>query len=264
MKYEKLHLIYFSPTYTSAQIAFAITEEMEKGMEIRLMSEWDITCEVPDVEVHLGNELTIVAAPVYGGRLPQIVVERLRMFKANQAPVVPVVVYGNRDYEDALLELCDLLLEQGFLPVAGGAFIGEHSYSRSDMPVAAGRPDEKDLQAAHDFGKEILRKLEGCRLEKLPELKVKGNYPYKENRPSTPQTPVTDASLCTECEYCVGICPTEAITLSGDGAVSDVALCIKCCACVKDCPEGARTFNTPYTEMLFRNFSQRREPEVFL
>ena len=75
--------------------------------------------------------------------LRRTAMERIRMFKGNATPVIPVVVYGNRDYEDALKELSDALSAQGFVPVSAGAFIGEHSYSRKDMPIAAGRPDKR-------------------------------------------------------------------------------------------------------------------------
>ena len=130
MKYSNIHLIYFSPTHTSAKIAYAIAE----GMGATSMSESDVTCESLDMEEYIDDELTIIAAPVYGGRVAETAMERFRMFRsAHHAPVVPVVLYGNRDYEDALKELCDLVSEQGFVPVAAGAFIGEHSFSRKGM-----------------------------------------------------------------------------------------------------------------------------------
>ena len=142
MKYSNIHLIYFSPTHTSAKIVYAIAE----GMGATSMSESDVTCESLDMEEYIDDELTIIAAPVYGGRVAETAMERFRMFRsAHHAPVVPVVLYGNRDYEDALKELCDLVSEQGFVPVAAGAFIGEHSFSRKGMPIAEGRPDESDL-----------------------------------------------------------------------------------------------------------------------
>ena len=56
----------------------------------------------------------------------------------------------------------------------------------------------------------------------------------------------------------------SAISIVDDRIFSDPATCIKCCACVKECPEGARTFDTPYTAMLHKNFSVRREPELFI
>ena len=112
MKYSNIHLIYFSPTHTSAKIVYAIAE----GMGATSMSESDVTCESLDMEEYIDDELTIIAAPVYGGRVAETAMERFRMFRsAHHAPVVPVVLYGNRDYEDALKELCDLVSEQGRL-----------------------------------------------------------------------------------------------------------------------------------------------------
>ena len=106
MKYSNIHLIYFSPTHTSAKIVYAIAE----GMGATSMSESDVTCESLDMEEYIDDELTIIAAPVYGGRVAETAMERFRMFRsAHHAPVVPVVLYGNRDYEDALKELCDLV-----------------------------------------------------------------------------------------------------------------------------------------------------------
>lgn len=230
------------------------------------MLESDITYDAPaeELEIH-DDELTIVAAPVYGGRVAETAMERLRAFHAHQAPVVPVVVYGNRDYEDALKELSDTLVDAGFVPVSAGAFVGEHSFSRKDMPIAAGRPDEADHEAAVRFGRAIKEKLEKVdELSCLKPLEMKGNFPYKVKDPSTPQAPVTDEDLCTQCEYCIDVCPVSAISIVDDRIFSDPATCIKCCACVKECPEGARTFDTPYTAMLHKNFSVRREPELFI
>lgn len=261
MEYKCIHLIYFSPTHTSAKIAYAIAE----GMETVSLSESDITHEALPETVITENELTIVAVPVYGGRAAETAVERLRSFHAEQSPVIPIVVYGNRDYEDALKELTDLLTQQGFIPVAAGAFVGEHSYSRKDMPIAAGRPDESDLDIASLLGRKVQQALTEIKsLDDWHELVVKGNFPYKVKGPSTPQAPVTDEDLCTQCEYCIDVCPVGAISIVDDRMFSDPALCIKCCACVKDCPEGARTFDTPYTAMLHKNFSARREPELFI
>lgn len=261
MQYQNIHLIYFSPTHTSAKIAYAIAE----GFDGDTLSESDITHEALREKLHIeDNELVIVAVPVYGGRVAETAMERIRMFQGENTPVVPVVVYGNRDYEDALKELSDTLVAQGFVPVSAGAFIGEHSFSRKDMPIAAARPDKEDMLAASKFGYEILLKLDAVSsLSELATLEMKGHFPYKVKGPSTPQAPVTDEELCTQCEYCIDVCPVAAISIVDDQMFSNPLLCIKCCACVKECPEGARIFDTPYTAMLHKNFSVRCEPELF-
>ena len=51
------------------------------------------------------NVLSIIGVPVYGGRVPVEAISRLQRLKANNTPAVIVVVYGNRDYNDAILEL---------------------------------------------------------------------------------------------------------------------------------------------------------------
>lgn len=227
------------------------------------ITETDLTYEKACQELVLRGTITVIAVPVYGGRIAETALERMKNIRGEGSVAVPVVVYGNRDYDDALLELRDWCIEHGFAPVAGAAFIGEHSYSRWDRPIAAHRPDEADLQVALKFGakvREILFQLPD--LKGVGELRVKGNFPYKQKSPKTPQAPVTKVELCTQCGFCIEICPVQAIR-SEEEVGSDAELCIKCCACVKQCPNGARVFDTPYTDMLFKNFSARREPELF-
>jgi len=261
MHFSKIHLIYFSPTHTSAKIAHAIAN----GMNISDISEWDLTFQTSDEITPITEGIAIIASPVYGGRLPDIVINRLRMFIANHIPVIPIVLYGNRDYEDALKELYDISVEQGFVPITAGAFIGEHSFSTKEMPIAGGRPDKQDLEIARQFGIDSLIKWkETPSLLEMPVLAVKGNFPYKEKGASAPQAPSTDADLCTQCEYCIDICPTRAISLSEDSTYSNPELCIKCCACVKECPEDARTFETPFREFLHTKFNMHKEPELFI
>ena len=58
--------------------------------------------------------------------------------KGNQARAVLVCVYGNRAYEDTLIELKDVADKAGFVPAAAVATIAEHSIMHK---FAAGRPD---------------------------------------------------------------------------------------------------------------------------
>lgn len=260
MRYTSLQLIYFSPTHTSRQVARSIA----RGTGIADIRETDLTLRTLEKEWLIKDMPVLIAVPVYGGRVAETALERLALVKGENAPVIPVVVYGNRDYEDALLELRDLTMAAGFTPVAAAAFIGEHSYSREDKPIAGGRPDENDLALAAAFGESVRDKLETCRdCRNQPVLQVKGNFPYKTKGAKTPATPVTSAELCIACGTCREVCPTGAFYPGGQFE-SDPVLCIKCCACVKACPTGARVFDTPYTDMLYTHFRARKEPEIFI
>lgn len=258
--YTTTHLVFFSPTHTSAKIARAVGEGIGMGRRI----ETDLTLDEETSPILINDALTVIAVPVYGGRVDPIALQRLKRLKGHNAPVILLTIYGNRDYEDALVELRDTAVELGFTPLSAGAFIGEHSYSRPNMPVAAGRPDADDLQKAEQFGRESLRKLQESTFP-LPSFFIKGNVPYKPLPAGNNATPVCN-DLCYACGNCIEVCPTHAIHLSADGSQIETIAerCIRCCACVKECPTGARIFDSPFTAILHEKFSARREPETFL
>ena len=134
----------------------------------------------------------MLGAPVYGGRLPAVAIERFERIKAAGTLAVPVVVYGNREFEDALLELKNLALELGFQPVAGGAFVGEHSFETEDSPIAHGRPDGQDAQKAVDFGAKTKDKVAALASpEALGELEIPGRFPYEGGATAMSISPVS-------------------------------------------------------------------------
>lgn len=265
MDIDSATLLYFSPTRTTRQVL----EGIAQGMQLATVEHVDLT--PPEVEVRKPAEmhtgLAVIGAPVYGGRLPAYAVSRLRRIKGNGAPAVVVVVYGNRAYEDALLELRDLAVEIGFKPVAAGAFIGEHSFSTNVATIAAGRPDAKDLRKAREFGETVRDKMRSRRtLDGTSPLRVPGNSPYKEWRGLSNIAPVTRETECAKCEQCASVCPTAAIVVR-EAVLTDPAVCIRCCACVKACSTGARVMDDPrirqVAEHLSTNCCLRKEPEMY-
>ena len=63
--------------------------------------------------------------------------------------------------------------------------IGEHSYSRPQMPVAESRPDALDLEEAVRFGENVSGRIGLYCGSVLPErLNVRGCRPYKIKGPS--------------------------------------------------------------------------------
>lgn len=265
MQYTKTRLIYFSPTRTSQKVVEAIGS----GFSEMEMENIDLTYPDFKTGVQLGSdELAIIGVPVYAGRVAAPAVERLKAIKGSNTPVILVVLYGNREYEDALIELRDLALKNSFIPIAACAFIGEHSFSSSDMPIAEGRPDDLDLVAAKDFGGKVFSTLSA--LADKPQnqsVEVPGDRPYKAGMGFLPFTPMVDHLKCTQCGECVATCPSGAIALHAEIAM-DVELCIFCCACIKNCPEGAVKIDAAPLQQkqqwLHDNCGERKDPEFFL
>lgn len=267
LKIDDVKLVYYSPTGTSKQVVRSIAG----GIGYVSIADFDLTLPVArtrQIEV-FGAELVIIGVPVYSGRVPMEATDRLQRFKGKATPVVLVVVYGNREYEDALLELKDLATQAGFVPVAGAAFIGEHSYSIHEKPIAHGRPDNRDKTLAHAFGMAVKTKLdEMVDITQVQPLKVPGNHPYRARSTRIKNiAPVTIEDICIKCGKCAEACPVATITI-GDRVETDPTLCTRCTACVKICPTNARRWEHPrmleVTDWLYTNFHQRKEPETYL
>ena len=266
MEIKKVKLIYFSATGTTQKVLESIAE----GIAVENVEHVNMT--LPKIAKQaippFSDELVLVGAPVYGGRLPADAVKRLKQLKASKNLAVLIVLYGNREFEDALLELKNLAIELGFHPLAGGAFIGEHSFSTKDVPIASGRPDSKDIQKAMAFGEKIKEKL--TKLQSpgdVTDLVVPGSFPYEAaGARKMTVSPVTLVDKCTICGTCAEVCPTSAIAV-GEDVSTEIEACIRCCACIKNCPEEARIFEDDMmktiTEWLNENCAARKEPQLF-
>lgn len=266
MEINQVKLIYFSPTGTTR----TVLESIAQGIAVEDVEHINLTLPegaqqtIPPFTV----ELVIVGAPVYGGRLPVDAIERLKQLKGSNTPTVLIVLYGNREIEDALMELKNLALELGFSPIAAGAFIGEHSLSTDDVPIANGRPDNLDVQKAREFGTKIKDKLTALQSPDVQmDFEIPGNFPYEAGgmRPIT-VSPITKEDICTACGTCAGVCPTAAISV-GDSVETKIGRCIRCCACIKNCPEGARVMEDSMwkdkARWLHENCDVRKEPQIF-
>ena len=111
--------IYFSPTDTSRKGVHAIAKTLSGHF-----NEIDMTCKACEAQF-TSDDVVVFGAPVYGGRLFKGFVKRLAEVKGDNTLCIVTVTYGNRDYDDALLEFCDLLTSKGFIPVAAAAAAAE-------------------------------------------------------------------------------------------------------------------------------------------
>ena len=133
MRKEGKNMVYqllFSPTGGTRAVADALAT----GQVIDLTD-----CDTDFSAVQLtAEDVAVIAVPSYGGRVPEIAAQRLTRVQGGSARAVLVCVYGNRAYEDTLVELADLAAAAGFRVVAAVAALAEHSIARM---YAAGRPD---------------------------------------------------------------------------------------------------------------------------
>lgn len=221
--------IYFSPTDTSRKGVYAIAETLGETY-----NELDLTCHGVKKKF-ASNDIVVFGAPVYGGRLFKGFVERLTEVRGDKTPCVVTVTYGNRDYDDALLELCDLVTAQGFIPVAAAALIGQHTYGS----IQVGRPNTDDLTEDAAFAEKVAEKLESGNYS-TPS--VPGNRPYKEGGNGGNFFPLTN-DACVDCGRCAAECPMQAI--DADNRTIHTDRCIACFRCIRRCPVGAKHMDVP-------------------
>lgn len=266
MEFQSLRLICFSPTGTTKAIGQAIARGINPECAPELI---DITKpEARKLPIQTSeNELLIVAVPVYMGRVPALLGEWLSALKAHHTPVVCVVVYGNRAYDNALLELKDIMTKAGGIPIAGAAYIGEHSFSGAETPIAAGRPDVQDLNHAELFGRKLQEKLcSASSREQFAAINLPGNYPYGGVTELWSVDFIAVSDECTQCGICAEKCPVQAVDSDNSSRI-DREKCITCCACVKNCPRNARTIKpSPVQDAALRlntHYRERKEPAIF-
>lgn len=241
-----LYNLYFSPTKSTRAVALAVAEALASSLGQPLTHiDWTTpTGRLEPPPVLTAADILVLAFPVYAGRIPALLESLLRDLRGQATPAVALAVYGNRDFDDALLEACDLLTEQDCVPVAAGAFIGEHSYSAQ---VGAGRPTPDDLAAAEAFARQAAAKLRAGN-RAMPT--VPGARPYKKREPAPDMRPQT-TDACNGCGICVSRCPVGIIDAEAPAHIA--AGCLRCCACVKACPCGAKYFEDPRM-LAFRTF----------
>lgn len=255
-----VHLVYFSPTGTTRKVC----EGIAQGLGGKHQVHHDVTLPGAAFETVLTDGVAIIGVPVYSGRVPELCLQRLRGITSTGVPAVLVALYGNRAFEDALVELRDVALATGFKVIAAAAFIGEHSFSTPTQPIAAGRPDAGDLRQALRFGNQVASKIETGHWD-TPV--IPGNLPYKEGLILGGMAPETNEGSCTRCAKCAAVCPSGVIAVA-DSIMTDADGCIRCCACVRACETTARSFNHPKIEasreFLRQNCGEPKQPEIFM
>lgn len=268
---KKINKMYFSPTGTTKNTIETIGNRIleNQGMENGRTVDFTVPKGRKDAQSFGAEDVLLIGVPVYAGRVPNILLKYLNTIKGKDSLAVPVVLYGNRDYDDALIELNDILIENGFRVIGGASFIGQHSFSKT---LAKGRPDAEDLSIARDFADSIYDKLKNNNFNKV---EIKGNRPYRKYyKPEDEEgravdirkvEPETDES-CIDCKKCVEVCPVGSIDYEDVSKLNGI--CIKCCACIKICPTESKYFADEdflrHKHELEDELTDRKEPEIFV
>ena len=249
MERKKVWAVYFSATDTTKKIVLTIADEAARLLGAE-REDYDFT--LPGMRENgfaAGkDDLVIFGTPVYAGRVPNVLLKYLATIQGNGALAVPVVLFGNRNFDDGLIELRDILENTGFHTVAAAAFVGEHSFSKT---LAAGRPDADDMKEALAFAGKVAEKVKGLPEGEAPApVEVDGvPHPYRgyyqpRDRKGVSidirkvKSLVSDA--CDDCKICADVCPMGSI--SHENVREYTGICIKCGACIKKCSKQARYY----------------------
>lgn len=250
MRIKKVWAVYFSGTGTTEKTVRRIAAGTAQALDAELAVYDFTTPAARQRELRFNaEELAVLGVPVYAGRVPNVLLPYLtKQLHGGGALAVPVVLFGNRNFDDGLIELRNILTEDGFMPVAGGAFVGEHAFSRT---LGAGRPNGDDLAEMDAFARRAAEKVTALTAAPAEPVAVWGETPIRpyytpRDRHGNPINilkvkPKTDMDRCGGCGLCAARCPMGSIDPADVSQVTGI--CIKCCACVKGCPAEAKYFD---------------------
>lgn len=244
--YKRVVGAYFSGTDTTKTVVNEIGKTLADKLNIEY-KEIDFTpLSARENNLEFNNDdIVILGIFTVAGRVPNLMLPYLNTIKGNGAVGAAVSLYGNRNPDDCLVELQDLMENGEITVIGGGYFVGEHSFS--DI-LGKNRPDKDDLNVAREFADKLYSILESG--GELKTAKLPGERPYRayyqprdrhgvsiDIRKVKPKT----NEKCTDCKLCVKLCPLGSIEFDDVSVVSGI--CMKCCACIKKCPEGAKYFD---------------------
>lgn len=273
MQAKRVWAMYWSATDTTKRVVTAVAAQAAQALGLPL-EEYDFT--LPGARqgapAFTADDLVVFGTPTYAGRVPNVLLKYLATVQGHGAAAVPVVTFGNRAFDDSLIELRDILTAQGFVPFAAAAFVGEHSFSTT---LAAGRPDADDLAQAAQFGRDLTARLAEVHAD-TPPIAVPGRaqderkYYQPRDRAGNPvdirKVKPKTAEACDDCGLCAKLCPMGSIDPAD--VRNYIGICIKCGACIKKCPKGAKYYDDPgylyHKTELEQGYSRRASVMFFL
>ena len=260
MNYNHIRGIIFSPTGGTKKIVNYIGQRLSQKWDIPyLPTPYTLPTERDGWKPIQQDELVVWGSPVYAGRIPNKTLDFVKQYiKGYGNQTVIVSVYGGRNFDDALAEMCGIAEAGGLTPIAATAVVSRHVFSDT---LSHDRPNTEDLHEIDSFCEHICFDHHNCL--NIPGNKNPQHYyqPLKEDL--TPAKflkalPLIDKTKCTQCGKCCHCCPTGIIQKTE--SIHIEGICIKCQACTTLCPTNAIAFHDPdflsHVKMLEQNYGK--------
>ncbi|MGN1168443.1 MAG: EFR1 family ferrodoxin [Lachnospiraceae bacterium] len=238
-----LYSIYFSPTGGTKKVMDILSDEWKENELVEEIDLSNADCDFSEYTM-TKEDICLFGVPSFGGRVPEVILNRIAQMKNEGALAIPVIVYGNRAYDDTILELKEGLENNSFHVKAAIAAVAEHSIMHQ---FAKGRPDKEDETELRGFVRKIKEALNAemaisaeSDMQERKNLHVPGKKPYREYN-GVPFKPKANRK-CVKCGICVEKCPVQAIPKENPVSV-DEQKCISCMRCIQICPHKARRLN---------------------
>ncbi|MGN0332721.1 MAG: EFR1 family ferrodoxin [Lachnospiraceae bacterium] len=238
-----LYSIYFSPTGGTKKVMDILSDEWKENELVEEIDLSNADCDFSEYTM-TKEDVCLFGVPSFGGRVPEVILNRIAQMKNEGAMAIPVIVYGNRAYDDTMFELKEGLESNSFHVKAAIAAVAEHSIMHQ---FAKGRPDKKDETELREFVRKIKETLKAEKIslaegsmQERKKLLVPGKKPYREYN-GVPFKPKANRK-CVKCGICVEKCPVQAIPKENPVSV-DEQKCISCMRCIQICPHKARRLN---------------------
>ncbi|MCI2106086.1 MAG: EFR1 family ferrodoxin [Intestinimonas sp.] len=274
MKISSVKAVFFSPTGNTEKVVSCIAGQIAKQLGVPMETfDYTLPKNRQGKKSYGQMDLVVFGTPVYAGRIPNKMLPYVQNnFEGNGALALPIAAFGNRSFDNALIELRNELEQNGFHTIAGAGVVTSHVFSDK---IAPNRPDEKDLTELRGFADAVAAKVRG--LESIPApIDVRGDDPIgpyytplgMDGKPAKflKAKPKTDMDKCKGCKLCAQVCPMGSISEAAPQVVTGI--CIKCQACIKKCPTSAKYFDDAallsHVAMLEKNYIRRTESEFFV
>ena len=107
MEISKVHAVFFSPTGNAKKVICTVADAVGTALGVPVAyDDFTLPQARQETRSYGPGDLVIFGTPTYAGRIPNKLLPFVQSgFQGNGALAVPVAVFGNRSYDNALMEL---------------------------------------------------------------------------------------------------------------------------------------------------------------